>query len=189
MFYRLRRNIRLLFPTLNREIMYLHDLQFIQEVRPKVEVVVKELNEDNIGLIQSVKKLDLSRLIQRLRRGDKCYAGFVNSEMVSYHWVQFSGAHFIQQAGKKIDIKPKEFWIYHVRVSDNYKGNRINGFIYSKILNDAKFSGYVKGWVYTNFKNIANRKGLEQLGFQVDHIIYSGKFKNRYYQLYKTSQF
>lgn len=189
MFYWLRRNLRQLLPALNRELMYRHNLEFVQEVKPRIDVGIGELDEKNIELIHSVKHLDLERLRQRLKRGDKCYVGYVNNTVVSYHWVQFSGTHFIQQAGKKVEIQPREFWIYHVRVAENYKGNRINGFIYNKILNDAKLSGYVKGWVYTNFKNSANRKGLEKLGFQIDHVIYSMKFKNKYFQIFKAIPF
>ncbi|TYB71627.1 MULTISPECIES: GNAT family N-acetyltransferase [Bizionia] len=171
---------------MNIELMYVHSLEIVQQVRPKIDIEVIELYEDNIELIHSVKYLDLSRLIQRLQRGDKCYVALVNNKPVSYHWVQFMGFHFIQQAGKKIEIKPGEFWIYHVRVAEAFKGNRINGFVYSEILNNAKVSGYDKAWVYTNFNNKANRKGLEKLGFQIDHRIYSVKFKNNYYQFYKT---
>ena len=187
MFYRIRRRLQALLPRLNIEVFYSHYLREIPEVVTSMPISINVLTKDKISSINSVKKQDVDKLNRRLERGDLCYSGIaiVNDATTSYHWVQEKGKHFIQQAGRFETMKENEACIYHVRVSDEYKGNKINGAVYSRILTDSKIKGIQKVWVYTNIYNAANRKGLEKLGFVMDYKMYSLHFNNRYYQIYK----
>jgi len=189
MFYRIRRRLQALLPKVNIEIFYVHYLENIPRVESLLPIRIDLLTKDTISNIGSVKKQDMAKLNKRIERGDLCYSAIAIDQNVnvSYHWVQEKGKHFIQQAGRFEIIKDREACIYHVRVSDGYKGNKINGAIYSRILTDSKNKGINKVWVYTNLYNMANRKGLEYLGFIIDYKIYSLKFNNKYYQIYKKS--
>lgn len=150
-----------------------------------MDLKVFKFNEDSIDRIWEVKKLPLDEMRDRLTRGDVCYATEINGEVASYQWVQYSGKHFIQQAESWITLKKGECWIYHARVSEKFRGNRINGLIKSSILIDAKNDGLKEAWVYTNKKNQANRKGLEKMGFKVDSKIYSFEINKKFYQIFK----
>lgn len=186
MFYRLRRRLRLLLPGINVELMYGHSLEQIPKEVASIEIRIELLTKENIHRILEVRKLDIPRMIMRLERGDLCYVGITRDNLVvSYHWVQKSGKHFIQQAGRHVRIKKGEIWIYHVRVADSFRGNRINGAVYTKILEDAKNEGEQYAWIYTNKKNYSNRKGLERLGFQIKSEIYSLEINGKFHQLYK----
>jgi hypothetical protein len=187
MFYRFRRSLRALLPKLNRELFYVHYLKEIPAIESKIPIRIELLKKEYIHKINAVKKFDLQRLYLRLERGDLCYAAVTieHDKIVSYHWVQEKGLHFIQQADRFELIKKNEACIYHVRVSDDFKGNRINGAVYAEILRKSKVKGINKVWVYTNINNFSNRKGLEALGFEIDYKIYSLFFNNKYYQIYK----
>ncbi len=167
--------------------MYVHDLKNIKIIEPKIDIKVFKFSLDDIHRIQEVKNLSIKQMRERLNRGDACYATEINGEVGSYQWVQYSGQHFIQQAGYNTEIKNGDLMIYHARVANKFRGNRINGLIKSTILQDAKNNNLKKAWVYTNLKNAANRKGLEKMGFKISSKIYSIKMAKKYYQILKLS--
>lgn len=189
MFYRLRRRLQALFPRVNIELVYTHDLTDIPDVQSKIPIRIDLLNKNTINRINEVKRLNTERLIRRLKRGDHCYVAIpIETEnLASYHWVQYNGRHFIQQAGKNVEIEDDEACIFHVRVADQYRGNRINGCVYRKILMDAKKENLKKIWIYTNFYNHPNRKGLEKLGFVKESKFYSLRIDRKYYQLFEKT--
>lgn len=185
MFYRFRRNILALWPKINVELLYYHNLNSIVYQKSSLKVSVFKLSFNNIKRIIEVKKLNIELLKKRLLNEDECYVSEHDGRLVSYHWVQEKGKHFIQQAGEYIDVKNDEVWIYHVRVSDHVRGNNINSFVYCEILKESKSRGMQKVWIYTNKNNLANRKGLEKLGFIKSDIIYSINFNNKFYKLFQ----
>lgn len=187
MFYRLRRRLQLIRPKLNTEYIYTHDLNNIPERKCKIPVSIFKLSLANIERIYEVRKMSLDKLKKRLKRGDICYVTQHENKLIAYQWVQFSGKHFIQQAGHTVNVKPGEFWIYHARVLESYRSNGINSKIKSDLMLEAKENGYKKAVIYTNKNNLPNRKGLERLGFQLQEVIYSIKFNKRFYQVYKKS--
>ena len=185
MLYRFRRRLYHLFPKLNVELMYVHNLDVLKQVEPKINLKFFKLSSKDIYRIWDVKKLPLNKLKSRLESGDVCYTTEIEKYIASYHWVQYNGRHFIQQANEEIKIKNDECWIYHTRVSENFRGNKINSFVLSKILNEAKNMGLDKAWIYTNKSNYANRKGLQELGFELKSKIYSVEINKKFYQYYK----
>lgn len=187
MFYNLRRRIWHLWPKLNVEFVYTHDLVVIPVKNCRIQVSVFKLSLENVSRISEIKKMHLDKLRQRLERGDHCYVTEFENKLISYHWVQYSGYHFIEQAGRTIKVKPGDFWIYHVWVSERFRNNGVNSMVYSYLLNEAKKNEYRRALIYTNKNNIPNRKGLERLGFDLTNIIYSFKINAKYYQIYKRN--
>jgi len=185
MFYRLRRRIWHLWPKINIEYVYTHDLTHIPERSCKIPVEIFKLSLDNVHRILEVKKMPLKKLKTRLERGDLCYVTQHNGKLIAYQWVQFSGKHFIQQAGHTVTVKPGDCWIYHARVLESYRSNGINSKIKSDLMLEAKINGCKQALIYTNKNNIPNRKGLERLGFQLDSVIYSLKTNKTYHQIFK----
>ena len=88
--------------------------------------------------------------------------------------------HWIQKANKWIPIQEGEFWIYHVRVKEEFRGNNVSPFVYSQILNIYKDLGFSKGWIYTSKKNDANIKGVLKNGFEKVATFHSLEINNQY---------
>ena len=181
--YRIKRLIRNLRPELIRELFYQHELKTIPKVESKIPVEVSLLNEQNISRIAEVKKMSIATLKQRLDNGDKCFVTEKSGRLLSYHWMQSSGKHYVQQTGKWEEVNRGDAVIYHVRVHKDFRGNRINGFVYSEMLQYCQDHKYNRVWIYTNKMNASNRKGLVDLGFKVYKQTLSLKFNNHYYLL------
>jgi GNAT superfamily N-acetyltransferase len=183
MLYRVKRFIRHLRPKIVREVFYEHDLQNFTCVKPKIDLDLKILDEKNIQRINDIKKMSVSILKKRLTNGDKCFVTENKSKLLSYHWLQTKGCHFIQQTGEYVKVNTNEAVIYHVRVDEGHRGNKINGYVYSEILKYCKSNKISRLWIYTNKRNIANRKGLEKLGFKEYKNTLSLKFYGKHYLL------
>ena len=110
----------------------------------------------------------------------------MEDELVGYHWVQFRDSHYIQQANRYLTLEEgKDFMIYHTRVKEEYQGRGINKFILSAILHDYAMKGFQRGLIYTSSENVANRKGIEKLGFIKYAEIKSLLFGKKFYPLTK----
>lgn len=182
MFYRLRRIRKLFQIRINREYLYSHDLHDLSFELNQIGAI-RIINDSELQLLQNVWSINEDQLRRRFHRGDLCYCCFIGGAIASYHWVQYSGQHFLQQAGKYYDVKPNEGWIYHVRVAEWARGRGINSSVYQRILMEAKGLGKSKLWVYTNARNKANQKGLLECGFRMRNIIVSLKVGDRYFLL------
>ncbi|MEO8933553.1 MAG: GNAT family N-acetyltransferase, partial [Xanthomarina sp.] len=181
--YRIKRFTRSLQPELIRELFYEHDLKTLPKIESKLPVVLKTLDKNNISRINDVKKLPLGTLKTRLDNGDICFVTEKSGCLLSYHWVQTQGKHYVQQTAKWEQLENGDAVIYHVRVHTDFRGNRINGFVYSEILQHCKDHGFKRVWIYTNKNNVSNRKGLEELGFIEYKETLSLKLNRRYFLL------
>ncbi len=184
MLYRLRRKLQKTIPRLNRELVYIYSRKHVDLILPKINVELNLADYNNLADINKVKKQHLPVLEKRLNRGDYCYLTYYEGEAVSYHWVQFSGKHLLQQSGQTYNLSGKEACIYHVRVKDKFHRKGISSFVYSKIIKNCLENEIYNIWIYTNFKNVANRKSLERIGFMKSELIFSIKLGNNYIKLF-----
>lgn len=183
MFYRFKRSIRHLQPEIIKELFYKHNLDNIPNLCPKIGVNFFLLDDENIYRISEVKKLSIKVMKKRLKRGDLCFVTEYNHKLVSYHWLQIKGLHKVQQTNINHPMTGKDAVIYHVRVHRDFQGQSINSYVYSEMLKHSRKKGLKSVWIYTNKNNIANRKGLEKLGFSIYKKTVSLKFRNRFYLL------
>lgn len=187
MFYRLRRIRRLLQIRIHSELLYEHTLQQVAWTERPDGLVVRTLKKEEVSLLKEVWPVDLDRMLKRLERGDLCFAGFINNVICSYHWVQYTGTHFFQQAHQYVKVEKDQGWIYHVRVADWAKGRGVNGFVYATILSEAKRLSKSKLLIYTSADNTSNQKGLSKCGFTITKKIVSLYFNRRYFAIFERS--
>ena len=183
MSYRLKRFVRGFRMRFLREIFYEHNLESIPRYKSKIAMSIKIIDKDDILRINEVRNFSLRTLEKRLVNGDKCFVTEKESRFMSFHWLQTKGKHYVQPIGEWVEINDGEAVIYHVHVHNDFRGNRINGFVYSEILKYCKVNKINRVWIYTDKKNINNRKGLESLGFKIYKESLSLLFNNRYHQL------
>jgi RimJ/RimL family protein N-acetyltransferase len=173
----IRGNFRM---KLNTCLFYEHHLETLVKEEPKIPVSLKILDRNNISEPILEEWFSIKTLKKRLENGDKCFLTEKSGHLSSFHWMQTNGQHYIGPTGEWTDIPRGTAVIYHVYVVEEFRGNRINGKVYSEILAYCKNHEINQVWIYTDKKNSANRKALERLGFKIYKQTFSLKFRHRY---------
>lgn len=154
-------------PKLIITYMYQHDLINFPPIKVKWDgkIEIRRININDIHLIRKVWPVSLEKMKKRLLRGDRCYATFLNDQIVMYQWFQSRGWHYIQPAGRWMRIRPGEIVCYHVRVAEWARGRRIAPFSTVFALQEYQQEGYRLAWAYTTSDNIASQKAKEHAGW------------------------
>ena len=138
---------------------------------------------EGAGALAQIGPFDGALAAPRLKRGDVCYAGYLEGRLAHYSWVQRSGEHLILEAGATVAIAEGEFWIYHCRTADWARGRGIYPATLARIVNDQFDAGYTVGWVYTTRENISSQKGIARAGFTFDRTVRAIRIGRRYCRL------
>lgn len=184
MFYRLKRLRNKLTLRIHAEYCYVRSTDQVATVVLPEGLQITLTNEDTINQLKEIWDVNLDEMKQRLQQGSFCLISLMNGAPAGYHWIQTAGKHLFQPAGKYINVKPGEWWIYHVRVSDVFKGLGIAPAVYADILSKARTEGASKVWIYTAKSNHANQRALQKLGFTHQSTYYSLKVGSSYYPLF-----
>lgn len=188
MFYRFRRIRKLFSLGIHTEYLFEHWLDSTPNVLCDPSLEIRVLSENELGSLRSVWPVDVDRMRERARRGDLCFSGFLSGKIASYHWVQYSGDHYLQQAGKYYRVSNEHGWIYHVRVANWARGRNINSAVYARIIRDAQERGKRALRVYTSSRNEANKKGLKKCGFVRTSKLISFRYGSRYILLFRVGK-
>jgi RimJ/RimL family protein N-acetyltransferase len=85
------------------------------------------------------------------------------------------------EAGRHVDIKPGEFWIYDCRTSPAARGMGIYPYVLTSICRDHLRNGFRQGIIYTTEENIASQHGILKAGFQLSETLRGLRLGRRYY--------
>lgn len=168
------------------EFFYSHNLNDFRNIpHPTIPIKTITLLPENEERLRDVWPINLNHIRKRWEAGhSECFITFANEVPAAYHWVQFRGIHFIQQAEYYYNLEQKNaFIIYHVRVSNAFKSKGISSFVYNTILQEYKKKGFSKGLIYTASTNIPNQKSLSKLGFKKDFDILSIRIGKKFHPL------
>lgn len=180
MSYRIKRFFRAFQMGYSKTVFYEHRLGEFPEVQPKTLVKIKLLDITRASDLNQIKTVSEKKIEMRFKNGDLCFITEKSGKLLSFHWLQTQGRHYVQPIGQWIDIKTREAVIYDVHVNKNYRGLRINGFVYSNILTHCRNNFINRVWIYTDKSNIQNIKGLNALNFHNYGYSFSIKFNNKY---------
>ena len=173
----IRENLRIKYSTC---LFYEHYLETWVKEAPKIQVSLRILGGSNISDPLLEGRLNIKTLKKRLDNEDYCFLTEKSGKLASFHWLQTKGKHYIGPTGEWKDIPRGTAVIYHVCVEEEFRGNRINGMVYSEILAYCKNHEIDRVWIYTDKKNSSNRKGLERVGFKIYKQTFSFKFRHSY---------
>jgi RimJ/RimL family protein N-acetyltransferase len=151
-------------------LLYMHDLRAIPEVQTRVPVEVRRLGPDEVARLHEVWPVSLGQMRKRLKRGDACYVAVLDGRLVCYDWVQTTGWHWIQPAGRWRRVRPGDLWIYHARTADSVRGCRIQPRVLTEILRQFRERGWQRAWIYTTADNVASQRAQAHAGFRLDRV-------------------
>jgi hypothetical protein len=123
----------------------------------------------------------LSELEETQRRQSECYGAWLSGQLVHYSWVQASGSHLILEAGRHVEIKLGEFWIYDCRTSPSARGLGIYPYVLTFISHDHRRKGLGEGVIYTTEENVASQRGILKAGFHLKETLRGLRLGSRYY--------
>lgn len=180
------RNLKKMRIGFHWEVCYSHDLENISnsfEINDNLKIQLIE--PFSYAPLEEVWNINRGQLKKRWASGhSECFISLFNGMPISYHWVQYEGVHFVQQAGLNISfLGVKSAIIYHVRVAEQYRGQGIGSAVYLYILKYLKKKGFGRALIYTSLENEANKRSLEKLGFTEDFRLLSIYMGDKFYAL------
>ncbi len=168
--YRIRksfRKIRNSFPEISAERLFRKELNEDIPVQPE-RLSIGIISSPELHRLLNVNPgLNIDEMNERIGGGDLCFISEKDGEILSYHWVQLKGRHFIQSVNSHVEIVKGDAWIYHVRVKREQWGKGINGLVMAEICNVLRKRGIRMVWIYTKAGNLSQLKSLNRFGFEM----------------------
>jgi ribosomal protein S18 acetylase RimI-like enzyme len=175
--------IKKIIPEFGSELLYSKEIGGSVDLNMK-GFEIRLLQSHELDFLKNVKaNIDNEISSSLLDRGDSCFIGIIENKVVSFHWVQTAGLHFIMSINQHVPIDHFQAWIYNVRVHKNYRGRGINGVVLAKISNELYVKGFRQILIYTKQKNLSQINSLKKFGFSKINRFKYLSFLNRYYRL------
>ncbi|HEV7498921.1 MAG TPA: hypothetical protein VGQ33_02910 [Vicinamibacteria bacterium] len=163
--------------------VYRHDLAEIPPPTPGPGCAIEMLDKERLPLLWQVWDVDPGEVRDRVGRGDRCYAGFVDGRLAHYTWAQTAGRHHLAAAGRHLAIQNGEVWLYHSRTAEWARGRGLYTSALRTILTDYRREGIVRSWCYALAENVGSQRGILRAGFVVDRRLRSLRLGSLYFRL------
>jgi len=154
-------------------IFYKKDLNHpLREIRSKVELSVTESSKSDIEQVITLKasregrsEIELQgEILQRFRRGDKCFVGKIGTEIVHYNWISFHCSDIV--AGRFIHLKNDEAFCYDGFTVEAWRGRAIHPEVNYRMLLHLQQTGYRRAYTHHEAETISSKKGLQLLRWE-----------------------
>jgi len=156
-------------------VFYQKDLtKPIQEIRAKVDLTVGPATKSEIDQLTwlvalrygPVKNLEwYSRLgiretiLERFRKGQKCFVGRIGAEIVHYNWIFFNLEESVPRTGCFIRLKEEEALMNDAFTIEALRGKNVHGAVHSQMLLFLQRAGYRRAYTIVS-SNKSSRKTL-----------------------------
>jgi len=160
-------------------LLYRQDLIDIPEVIPRIPCEIEILKPQEylrLAEIRTVSDKKMDQFLQRDKRGDLCFVATHNGQMLSYAWLQTSGIHPIQPAGRSLPVKAGEAWLFDGGTAVWARGNNVYSFLLNSMFRYLQTQAFNCAWGYTTRSNIASQKGIVKAGFKLTARLYCLEF-------------
>lgn len=145
-------------------------------------ITVAPLLPDQMSQLSEVySAFPFSELEGAQRKQSHCYGAWLSGRLVHYSWVQITGSHRISEAGRRIEIKPGEFWIYDCRTGPSARGLGVYPYVLTFISRAYFKNDGRKGVIYTTEGNVASQRGIMKAGFQQKETLRGLRIGRRYF--------
>jgi hypothetical protein len=131
------------------------------------------IDRGTLPQLRDVWNVDLDEMARRLERGEECYGGWLDGRLAHYSWVQSSGVHDVTDANRRVEVQPRELWIYHCRTASWARGRNLYPSALGTILHDATRKARTRAWIYTTKDNVPSQRGIVRAGFVMDRTMRS----------------
>jgi len=157
---------------------YQRDLtQPLGEIRARVDLNVTQANESDTDQIASLEitgsrprplreRTIRDTILQRFRRGSKCFVGKIGTEVVHYNWISFHRREVIGKT-RIIELRDDEAFCHSGLTSEAWRGKAIHGAVNNQMLLFLQEAGYRRAYTHANMDNKSSQKALPRLGWEL----------------------
>jgi len=170
-------SVRRQLPRFQVTRFYRHDARMpIPEIPPPSPIILDVLDPAR-SEVPELRGTSPKELRIRFDRGDRCYLATLNGQVVLYGWLQLTGRHPIEPAGRAYTLQPGEGLIYdgfadqaaYRRAAASVergtgerprrqRGTGICAPMVTRMLRDAHGMGITTVWTYHTLDNVVSQR-------------------------------
>lgn len=153
---------------LNHNNMYYADsIGDLKQIIPKVDVQIKQFDEDSLKQIRLFRSHKLYNILQKFI--DKGYTGLyaeIDDEIAAYGWISVNKQNHSINPNKIFIQPPESGYIFHCYTSEKFRGKNLYSYIIYKLSEYAFRNNVSKVYIDTEASNIAAAKGVKKINFK-----------------------
>lgn len=136
-------------------------------ISPRIDADIKPLDQTSPGSPEDLWKYYKRKeaILNRLKRGEKCYAAYVGGEIASYCWIAF-GEVMVGEIQRLIRVRSDEVYLYDAYTLPKWRGYGLFSAVLAEILRNLKCHGYRRALIFALGDNIPSRKAISKAGFK-----------------------
>jgi GNAT superfamily N-acetyltransferase len=139
------------------------------ECRARVPIRVEIAPEEILPRLADLKQLDEdlgSVYVRRARRGQQCFAAWVDDEPVAFNWLAYNDEAAVDE-DRKVLLAEDEVYCLDAFTVPGWRGHAIHTELLSRMLEHAKAAGYRTAYTYVPHANRQSSKTHERLDWVV----------------------
>jgi RimJ/RimL family protein N-acetyltransferase len=153
----------------------------IKELPSKAEITIRQANESDIEQLSKhvatrygpSKELEWYKekgiretILQRFRRGCKCFVAKIGPEIVHYNWIFPHGEESVSGTGRFISMRDDEALCEDAFTSEAWRGKGIHLAVNNQMLLFLQSSGYRRAYTVVGTHNKSAQKALHRIGWE-----------------------
>ncbi len=153
----------------------------IKELQAKVEITIRQANESDIEELSGhvamrygpTKNLEWYKkkgiretILQRFRRGSKCFVAKIGTDIVHYNWIFFNQEESVPGTGRLIFLKEDEAFCNDAFTPDAWRGKGIHLAVNNQMLLFLQRSGFRRAYTVVGAHNKSSQKALHRIGWE-----------------------
>jgi ribosomal protein S18 acetylase RimI-like enzyme len=133
---------------------------------PRISVEFRRINLDTeLILVSAMGPSASEEIAKRFERGCRCYAAWIDDQIVSYGWVSFEEEH-IGELNLRIKLLPGEAYIWDCATLPAFCRNGLYSSLLVHILAELRAEGLCRAWIGADIDNKVSQLGMSRAGFR-----------------------
>ncbi|NIM98114.1 MAG: hypothetical protein GTO24_08565 [candidate division Zixibacteria bacterium] len=172
------------FGFLRLVTFYQKDLtQPLKEIQAKVEITVGQANESDVDQLATLvarrygpskdlgphkyKKLGIQgTILNRFRRGHRCFVGKIGSDIIHYNWIFFGWEELLGGVGRFIRLRNDEAFCDDAYTEEAWRGRAIHTVVQNQMLLFLQKAGYRRAYTIVGIDKKSALKTHHRLGWE-----------------------
>ena len=135
-------------------------------ITPLVDATFRRAGPESIlALAEAMGSEAQGEILERFETGRRCYAAWVDGQLVTYGWVSFE-EELIGELGLRVRLLPGEAYIWDCATVPAFRRFRLYSALLGYILEVLRSGGWCRVWIGADLENVASHRGIDRAGFR-----------------------